>query len=284
MSYVKRIVNINVEENRSKPIFKKEYLEFYRLEKAGYITIISKKHPEIREIMINPIGNYILSQCNGENYIKDICKNLYNNYANIKYQKICDDVCNILFQYDKIGIISWKGDNPFMANYKRIIDENRIVINVNENQINELFEFIKQEHNNMIEYCIPYKDKNSYDELKLRNDLFSYSEEYFFLKKNNKISGVISFIIPLENITTVSRIGIIICNKEDLKDILKYSMEILKDICIKELTKIVYIEKENELSINGITDIIKEVGYTKESYLVKEINDINLIRYTYVFK
>ncbi len=54
------------------PIFKKENLMYEREEKDGYYTIISKLHPEIRELIINHTARKILELCNGEKTIQEI--------------------------------------------------------------------------------------------------------------------------------------------------------------------------------------------------------------------
>lgn len=56
------------------PVLKKENLLYIREEKGGYYTVISKLHPEQRELVVNPTAWEILKLCDGENSYSEIIK------------------------------------------------------------------------------------------------------------------------------------------------------------------------------------------------------------------
>lgn len=278
MGYKRRNINLDIREDNFKPIFSKESLTYYRDEKEGYATFSSSYLPHLREVVINPLANYILSICDGNRSIRDICGHLSEHYPKVEYEKICADVGNILFQYSRMGILSWKEGYPFMNKHEVEINERYKIVSVDETQIRQLRDFIKEKHGNEINYCNPYSSFGSYDELKLRSDLFSYTEEYFFLLKDNEIVGLISYVIPINYISTASNIGLVICNNDDLSNIIKYSIELLKELSIKKLTKIIFFGEDNIKTVNLFDEILKESGYKKEAVLEKEIDNLDIFR------
>lgn len=63
------------------PIFKRENLLYFREEKDGYFTIISKKHPETRELIINSTAFKILELADGNRTINEIINDFEENLA-----------------------------------------------------------------------------------------------------------------------------------------------------------------------------------------------------------
>lgn len=115
----------------SKPFFNKESLSYYREEKENHITIVSKKHPETNELVINPTARSILELCNGERELADITGLMAEMY-DAPIDVLNKDVCVTLSNLSKLGIIDWKeGEDPFMIrNEKKLSDGYEAVIAV----------------------------------------------------------------------------------------------------------------------------------------------------------
>ena len=103
--------------NSSKPIFKKDYLEYLREEKEGYWLVVSKRHPEVRELLLNKTSVEIFEACDGSRTVEELIDYMKKKYELIPYDKVKKDVNRILSISSRLGLTSWIGENPFIFDY-----------------------------------------------------------------------------------------------------------------------------------------------------------------------
>ncbi|SFE52502.1 Coenzyme PQQ synthesis protein D (PqqD) [Thermoanaerobacter thermohydrosulfuricus] len=212
------------------PIFNKESLEYLREEKNGYITIILKNHPELRELIINPTAVEILKKCDGENTMEDIHNYLCDKYDSIDSKQIANDVLQVLSNFTKVGLISWKGEkNPFMSIYEEMLDGIRLRI-AEETDIKSIIKMVeviksKKGDESILCYINPYKKIDiEYQEVAIRQKLFAFTEEFVLVSKDNNDIGLISFAIPIDYKSSAWSINLIYIPIEVFDKAFKYAI------------------------------------------------------------
>lgn len=146
-----------------------------------------------------------------------------------------------------------------------------------ENDIRELENFLKVNldnkkiENNFIIYKNPVILSGEYSELSLRQKLFSYNEEFFLLKNKNEIEGLLSISLPIFYNIYESVIKLIITPINFFKDLLRYSINYLPFLVIRDITKISVYESNYEILNNTLKDLLINEGFKKEGELKNEL-------------
>lgn len=125
------------------PVFKRENLLYFREEKEGYFTIISKMHPETRELIINSTAMKILELADGNRTINEIINEFQQKYNDVSKDIIKKDVLKTLSSFTRLGIVEWINENPFLYKYEEPINENYSMHIAQEDDIREIESFIK---------------------------------------------------------------------------------------------------------------------------------------------
>lgn len=259
------------------PVFKRENLLYFREEKEGYFTIISKMHPETRELIINSTAMKILELADGNKTINEIINEFQQKYNDVSKDIIKKDVLKTLSSFTRLGIVEWINENPFLFRYEEPINENYSMYIAQENDIRELENFLKVNldnkkiENNFIIYKNPVILSGEYSELSLRQKLFSYNEEFFLLKNKNEIEGLLSISLPIFYNIYESVIKLIITPINFFKDLLRYSINYLPFLVIRDITKISVYESNYEILNNTLKDLLINEGFKKEGELKNEL-------------
>lgn len=281
--YIKSINELDKEfyEN-SIPIFNVKNISYLRKEKNGYISFYSKKCPYLREMIINQTGYQILLLCKD---IKpnQICEEILKSFKNVDKDTIIKDLKEILFTYTKAGIIDWKeGRNPFMNYYSKKISDNLILSLAKEDDLIKIKNFVELNLDKDTFYLNPTRNKEEYlSEIAYKEKLFLYSEEFIILNNNDgEIQGIISFFIPTKNSLTISTVGIFYLPNslyKNIKDIINFCFEIIKEFSISKITKIKYLSLvDNNKNNNLIKESLLDNGFKLEAYLEKEFDELDI--------
>lgn len=271
------------------PIFCESNLIFWREENAGYYTVIPKNFPFINYLIINPTGKKILDLCNGENTLQKICNELINLYPEVPKEEITKDIAEILFDFSRCDLIQWKGgNNPFMYINEKKLDNGVIISTALDNELKEICQYFEsilanyKQQKGRLTYINPIIRPNDYlSELILRQKLFNYSEEFFLLRENNKINGIITLLIPVEKHFTVATIGVMDVNREYLPSMIDYIAEVIPRIAVKEITKIELQLLKDANITQLIENLIKNTGFINEGTLKHELGEKDLCIYSY---
>ncbi|EGD50778.1 PqqD family protein [Thermoanaerobacter thermohydrosulfuricus] len=268
------------------PIFNKESLEYLREEKNGYITIILKNHPELRELIINPTAVEILKKCDGENTMEDIHNYLCDKYDSIDSKQIANDVLQVLSNFTKVGLISWKGEkNPFMSIYEEMLDGIRLRI-AEETDIKSIIKMVeviksKKGDESILCYINPYKKIDiEYQEVAIRQKLFAFTEEFVLVSKDNNDIGLISFAIPIDYKSSAWSINLIYIPIEVFDKAFKYAITKIPLISVRRITKIKFHWIEGTID-KRVLDCFAKCGFSFEGTFRKEINLENVRVYAY---
>lgn len=281
--------------NDSIPVFSKDNLLYFRDEKEGYMTLISKEHPETMELIINPTSKEILELCDGKRTISNIYKTFEEWYPKVSKQRLQLDINKTFSTYSRLGIIKWKGGNPFIDEMREKIGGDLSISVGYEEHLPIIMDFLNSFGIPTQEYNIPddyyfylnpiLLPNQEYKDVVIRQKLFSFSEELFLLREKDELSGLVTIGVPIiqKGKSKAGVINLIIIKKEDIifKSLIKYALMIFPIFSIVEPTKINFLsEKEDE----DIISHLKENGFVSEETRKNEIGfnkDINLYSYYY---
>lgn len=257
----------------SKPIFKRENLEYERKEKNNYWTVVSKYHPEVRELVINKTAREILELCNGRRTLEDIELEMHKRYPQIPLNTIKKDVYSTIAQFSRLLIIEWIGENPFLYKKEEFLNNEFVMRIAHEEDILKIKTFIenskifKQKENHLQNYLL-YKscfvNPFEYEEIVLRLKLFNYSEDFFLLLNKEEVRGLISIKMPEIYKNTAGIINLIIVPQKFFLDFMKYAHDTLPFIAVSKLTKLKIFKIENEEKQNDLEKLLLKLGYKKE--------------------
>ena len=259
---------------KSKPIFVKENVEYEREEKEGFWTYLSSVHPESREIIINATSKEILSLCNGSRTTQQIEKEMKKRYSDVDFEKIKTDVDSVIASFSRLGLIEWKGINPFLYRKPEIIENDISMVIAQENDISEILKFIEKhstrDDSDYIYYKSPSAPGEDYAELGLRQKLFFYAEEFFLLTKGNEIFGLISIGLDRFAGNSVASLKLIICPKQYFSKLLEYTQDYSPVVSVVDFSKIRFYEALYKKDNPDLIKMLKEAGYQKEGTLKNE--------------
>jgi len=265
-------------------LFSKDNLKYFREEKNEYITVMSKEHPESKELIINPTAKEILYLCNGKRSYSEIVEIMLNKY-DVKRKILENDIRKTLLFYSNLKIIEWlEGENPFIMNHCKVLSEKEELTAklAHESDIRKILDFL-QNYKETLNYYSPYINEGDYSELVLRSKLFSFSEEFFILEKKGVIQGCLGIQMPINQSFTAAAINIILCPENELEHLLKYSISILSKTSVCPITKIRFIARNENSKDDLIANIVIKCGFIYEGFFRKEIGDLDIKMYSFIY-
>jgi hypothetical protein len=261
----------------AKPVFKKENLLYEREEKEGYWTITSRVHPEARELIINPTARNILELTDGSRTMNEIELDFINKYPEVPKEKIKTDIFRTLGSFTRLGIVEWVGDNPFLYKKEEPLTDGYSLSIAQEENLRNIESFIKsmEDPSKLQEGIVFYKNpliiKGEYSELFLRQKLFAFSEEFFLLRKDSEIKGMISISLPVHPKEFGATLRLVICPEKFLKDLFKYSRDYLPYLVVRDVSKVEFYETASAVVNNAFKRFLLAEGFTKEAELKDEL-------------
>lgn len=262
-----------------KPIFKEKFVTYHRKEKDHYLLVYSANAYGAHEIYLNYTMQKILSLCDGETSVERIANCIWALFKNEpNFSDIARDVVSALRELSLYKLIEWEGKNPFMKQLEFEVEGKSIYL-AEEQDLRELVSFIRKSYSNddYIKVLNPIMDKDYYvEEPFIREKLFKFSEDFYLLKSNEDIIGVISLTLP-KSIKTSSVINLLIAkNKEDIPLLIKTVINNAKNYSSQRISKIKYQTVTNN---QKIIDQLKSIGFFEEGILRKEIDDTDISVY-----
>jgi len=282
--------------NRAIPIFRKENLSYLREEKEGYWTLISKIHPETRDLIMNPTAKEIIELCDGTRALEGIENEMKSRYPMVEEKGLKMDVVKTIASFSRLGIIEWEGDNPFLYRCKEPLTEDFALMIGQEDDILKIERFIKSSpiyqspaDNKQKLFCYrsPYFRDLDYETLALRQKLFAYIEEFFLLLYREEIIGLLSIELPLLQNTTAATIKLIISPKDWFVNLLRYAYDNFPVLAVREITKIRILESLKDSLDLGLKEILFKEGFVEEGFLKYEFGfggDVKILAQYYESK
>jgi len=173
------------------PLFNNGNVMYEREENNNSKIMISKKHPELQQLMYNRTTVEIMDLCTGKRNIDDIVKQLRKKYTSENYSNLLDDTINTLHMLWRIGFINWLGNNPFAKIYSGQDGQYTFVM-LDEDQAVSWMKMTSPTYItpiSVIESC--------YSETAIKQNSFSFYETYFQMRKNDKELVTMSLITPI---------------------------------------------------------------------------------------
>ncbi len=269
----------------TKPLFRKENLLYKREERKGYWTVISKVHPEARELIINPTAKKILELSDGSRTIEDIELYFIDKYFGVPEKKIKIDIAKTLSLFSRLGVVVWNGDNPFLYKKDEPIADGYFLSIGQEDNLRDIENFIEFSETlsgvrrEIVFYKNPLVLSGEYSELVLRQKLFAFSEEFFLLKRNSKIEGLMSVSVP-DNLKKFGAIvKLLICPREFLSELFRYSRNYFPYLSVRDITKLEVYELSSNRLDQFLIDFLDKEKFNVEAKLKDEAgfgNDLTI--------
>lgn len=113
VSEFKRILNLEIKKRDDPQLYRKlkQYVSRKPILKSGVQSRVGKDDyelfdkQEMRCIELNKAAKAILSKCNGEHTLENICQELY---AGPLSDKFLEDTAQFLFDLENLGVLEWK--------------------------------------------------------------------------------------------------------------------------------------------------------------------------------
>ncbi|MBN1696424.1 MAG: PqqD family peptide modification chaperone [Spirochaetales bacterium] len=274
------------------PHFKSENLLYMREENKGCVTLLSKFHPELRELVINKTTKEIIDLCDGQNTIEDIISKMKAKYPMVQSAIITNDVHKILASTSRLMLIQWEHENPYLFLREEIIDDTyglRIGV---EDDLLKIKKFIMDSDiltngndvsSSHFYYKNVYVNTYEYDEVLLRQKIFNFNEEFFFLTKNGEIEGLLSFQLPIPP-SKAAVLKMCICAKEYFRELFRYASDNLPHISVSQLSKIKFIISSKEPVDDSLVELLISEGFGDEGLFRDELgfdHDISVMGLSY---
>ncbi|MEW5706325.1 MAG: PqqD family protein [Actinomycetota bacterium] len=264
----------------SKPIFDYGLLEYYRNERAGYMTIVPKLHPETQELIMNPTAVEVLTLCDGRHTVEEIISVFIEKYPFVDSSIITNDINATLASYSRLGLISWDGEDPYRLLLEVYLGDEVVASIAREEDLPviigllERFGFLELELSNIADHIIYKSPLLVHNELKLstlRNKLFSFFEDFFLLRKNGKPIGIVSFQMPFEEARTAAILKVLICPVEIFEAFLSYALQELRKVAIRQIQKVKALIECSNHNCEFTKAMLNRASFIQESELKDEV-------------
>lgn len=201
-----------------------------------------------------------------------------NKYPEVPKKKIKTDIFRTLGSFTRLGIVEWVGDNPFLYRNEEPLFDGYSLSVAQEDNLRDIESFIKsmEDLSKVQEGIVFYKNplivQGEYSELVLRQKLFAFSEEFFLLRKDSEIKGMISISLPSNPKEFGATIKLFISPQNYLKELFKYSRDYLPYLAVKDISKIEFYETNTEPVDSFLSNFILKAGFRKEAELKDELS------------
>lgn len=262
------------------PVFREENTSFMRQEKKGFALLISKRHPEARELVINETAQEIMRLCDGKSSIAQVVGNLKRKYPTVEEEKLHKDVQRVLAKMSRLGVITWVAENPFLLRREEVVNGELCLRIGFEEDISKAREFLHRTrlleqrsakcHSSWVKHVSPLVSDLEYDELVLRQKLFAYSEQFFFLTKGDQIEGLISFTMPFRPIEAAA-LRLLACPAEHGLRLLRYAVHQMPYLATNPITKVKWYELIGADGSEVFQSISQQLGFEEEGWAHDEL-------------
>lgn len=234
-------------------------------------------HPEARELIINPTAREILELTDGSRTMNEIELHFINKYFRVPKEKVKADIFRTLSSFTRLGIVEWDGENPFLYKKEEPLTDGYSLFIAQEDNLRDLESFIKLMEDvqglqgGIVFYKNPLITQGEYSELVLRQKLFKFFEEFFLLRKDSEIKGMISISLPAHPKEFSAALRLVICPEKFLSELFKYSRDYLPYLAVRHISKIEFYETDTEPVNDTLKKFLLEEGFVKEGELKNEL-------------
>ena len=256
---------------------------YSRTENNGYCSMLTN-NGDSNYTMCNSTSMKILDMCNGEKTVEQILCTLVELYPEVEKSRAERDLIHTLSNFTRLDAIEWKDDdgmsnNPFVLTAVGHIDEQVMIALAGEDDIRDLrvfFQnFIKQGPHDNLTDTYSYFWGNDYREYMsptmIRQCLYSYYKDFFVIKCQRKIIGVIAVKPAHEAYLNDAVIQLISVPKYLFNRCIKEVISYYRDFPYKKINALrVQVPNGNEDAKNVIEAALVPNGFSLEAIREKE--------------
>lgn len=256
---------------------------YSRMENNGYCSMLTN-NGDSNYTMCNSTSMKILDMCNGEKTVEQILCTLVELYPEVEKSRAERDLIHTLSNFTRLDAIEWKDDdgmsnNPFVLTAVGHIDEQVMIALAGEDDIRDLSvffqDFIKQGPHDNLTDTYSYFWGNDYREYMsptmIRQCLYSYYKDFFVIKCQRKIIGVIAVKPAHEAYLNDAVIQLISVPKYLFNRCIKEVISYYRDFPYKKINALrVQVPNGNEDAKNVIEAALVPNGFSLEAIREKE--------------
>lgn len=256
---------------------------YSRTENNGYCSMLTN-NGDSNYTMCNSTSMKILDMCNGEKTVEQILCTLVELYPEVEKSRAERDLIHTLSNFTRLDAIEWKDDdgmsnNPFVLTAVGHIDEQVMITLAGEDDIRDLSvffqDFIKQGPHDNLTDTYSYFWGNDYREYMsptmIRQCLYSYYKDFFVIKCQRKIIGVIAVKPAHEAYLNDAVIQLISVPKYLFNRCIKEVISYYRDFPYKKINALrVQVPNGNEDAKNVIEAALVPNGFSLEAIREKE--------------
>lgn len=256
---------------------------YSRTENNGYCSMLTN-NGDSNYTMCNSTSMKILNMCNGEKTVEQILCTLVELYPEVEKSRAERDLIHTLSNFTRLDAIEWKDDdgmsnNPFVLTAVGHIDEQVMIALAGEDDIRDLSvffqDFIKQGSYDNLTDTYSYFWGNDYREYMsptmIRQCLYSYYKDFFVIKCQRKIIGVIAVKPAHEAYLNDAVIQLISVPKYLFNRCIKEVISYYRDFPYKKINALrVQVPNGNEDAKNVIEAALVPNGFSLEAIREKE--------------
>lgn len=256
---------------------------YSRTENNGYCSMLTN-NGDSNYTMCNSTSMKILDMCNGEKTVEQILCTLVELYPKVEKSRAERDLIHTLSNFTRLDAIEWKDDdgmsnNPFVLTAVGHIDEQVMIALAGEDDIRDLSvffqDFIKQGPHDNLTDTYSYFWGNDYREYMsptmIRQCLYSYYKDFFVIKCQRKIIGVIAVKPAHEAYLNDAVIQLISVPKYLFNRCIKEVISYYRDFPYKKINALrVQVPNGNEDAKNVIEAALVPNGFSLEAIREKE--------------
>lgn len=258
-------------------------IPYSRTENNGYCSMLTN-NGDSNYTMCNSTSMKILDMCNGEKTVEQILCTLVELYPEVEKSRAERDLIHTLSNFTRLDAIEWKDDdgmsnNPFVLTAVGHIDEQVMIALAGEDDIRDLSvffqDFIKQGPHDNLTDTYSYFWGNDYREYMsptmIRQCLYSYYKDFFVIKCQRKIIGVIAVKPAHEAYLNDAVIQLISVPKYLFNRCIKEVISYYRDFPYKKINALrVQVPNGNEDAKNVIEAALVPNGFSLEAIREKE--------------
>lgn len=256
---------------------------YSRTENNGYCSMLTN-NGDSNYTMCNSTSMKILDMCNGEKTVEQILCTLVELYPEVEKSRAERDLIHTLSNFTRLDAVEWKDDdgmsnNPFVLTAVGHIDEQVMIALAGEDDIRDLSvffqDFIKQGSHDNLTDTYSYFWGNDYREYMsptmIRQCLYSYYKDFFVIKCQRKIIGVIAVKPAHEAYLNDAVIQLISVPKYLFNRCIKEVISYYRDFPYKKINALrVQVPNGNEDAKNVIEAALVPNGFSLEAIREKE--------------
>lgn len=243
----------------------------FRHEKEGFSSFLTT-NGSMDYSIINETALQILDLCDGKKSIEDILLILVDSYNEIDKDELLKDLFEVLKHLTFIKAIKWVENgktvnSPFEKNFY-CIDIDSIKFEVaHETDIRAIKKFIESSKEidssgDLIKYVWGENVESCCNEIVIRQSLFNFSRDYFIIRENNEIVGILICKGEMSKSLNYVTLEYFCLPKWTLYNSIKYIVEYYLNFDSKDISYVSF-EFSNEMMSNSkeIKDIMETCGF-----------------------